>query len=195
MSDLSQQFGPAAAGGIGKLAKRTGPTAPPKEPSYTEPEVENDTYDDDIDLTEADGSWEDSAPPSERDDAFPVAVYLLPDVARKLTKLRRSTHKTNADLGLDAIDHWHRRGQLGKLIAQRQVGPRKRPKDSLFPERRGGGRATTGQHRKLWTLQATLPELEIIDGLVEKFEANSRSELVSVALEARYGTKARKSAS
>ena len=193
MSDLSQQFGPAAAGGgIGKLSKRTASTTGSTDAS---PIVDNDTHDDDPALLQSQDSWDESAPPSERDDAFPVAVYLLPEVARKLTQIRRSTGQTNADMSLDSIDHWHRRGQLGKLIAQRQVGTRKRTKDSIFPERRGGGRAKTGQHRKLWTLQATLPELKVIDNLVEEFGANSRSELVSVALEARYGAKARKGTS
>lgn len=193
MSDLSQQFGPAAAGGgIGKLSKRTAPTTETKEAS---PSSKNATYNDDLAPVEPHDSWDEIASPTERDDTFPVAVYLLPEVAWKLTQIRRTTGQTNADLSLDAIDHWHRRDQLGKLVAQRQMGPRKRPKDSLFPERRGGGRAKHGQHRKLWTLQATLPELKILDDLVEKVDANSRSELVSVALEARYGRKARKGTS
>lgn len=122
-------------------------------------------------------------------DAFPVGVYLLPDVIRNITRVRRKTGKQNAEIAMDAIDNAHRRGRLGKLVLKRAQGP-KRPSSSLFPsrQRHSGGRiAQPG--RKLWTFQATKAEKAVLERLVDEYQAASVSELVSVAVEALHTPK------
>ncbi|MFC7331383.1 hypothetical protein [Marinactinospora rubrisoli] len=188
--DLSNMFGTSGAQeakeGFHKLPKRAEPSEPspgvvqPTAPLHDPDPVPSfeDGFDDDWEVSEG----------AAEDDAFSVGIYLLPETARAITQMRRKKGKLNVDIALDAIDHVHRRGQLEKLLVQRRSGPR-RPKDSLFPARRRHPRATRGQTRKLWSFQATQREIAVLDELVEKFGASSRSELVSVALEARYSPK------
>lgn len=126
---------------------------------------------------------------SDNIDAFPVGVYLLPDVIRNISRLRRRTGKQNAEIAMDAIDNAHRRGRLGKLVLKRAQGP-KRPSNSLFPSRQrysGGRVAQPG--RKLWTFQATKAEKLVLERLMDEHQAASVSELVSVAVEALHAPK------
>jgi hypothetical protein len=76
------------------------------------------------------------------------------------------------------------RAQLPDLIAVRHAGSVRRSVDeSLFPHRAGNA-AGKGASRRMWVIRLTPGELEAIDGLIDKFGAASRSELISVAVEA-----------
>lgn len=121
-------------------------------------------------------------------------MYVLPDVARALDDERRRSGRTNAELAYDALDAVHDR--LPDLVAARQAGGA-RPADSLFPGRRSRtprATAAVDGRRRLWSLQATAAELDVLDGLVEGTGARSRSEVVSCALEAVYAPRGRRRA-
>lgn len=121
------------------------------------------------------------------DTSYQVGVYVHPH-ARSAAIGRRKTEKiTNAEIVFDAIDAVQHR--LEGLIRERRV--KARPESSLFPGRvrrgrKAGGGVTTLEgdaRRVLWQFRASGAELEVIDRLMERSGAESRSELVAVALE------------
>lgn len=125
---------------------------------------------------------------------FQVSAYVLPDVVRALEAARRRTGRTNAELVYDALDAVHDR--LPELVAARQAGGA-RPADSLFPGRRSRtprAAAAVDGRRRLWSLQATAAELDVLDGLVDGAGARSRSEVISCAVEAVYAPRGRRRA-
>ena len=119
--------------------------------------------------------------------SYQVPVYVHPGVRTAATTLRKTEKLTNAEVAFNAIDEVQHR--LAGLIRDRRL--QARPDSSLFPGRvrrgrlSGGGAATpVGEVRRvLWGFRATGAELEIIDRLVADNGAESRSELVAVALE------------
>jgi hypothetical protein len=109
-----------------------------------------------------------------------VSVYLLPAALQAVRREVRRTKRTNADMAFTAIDATHR--DLPELVARRRIIPRE--EGSLFPSR-VRHRATGDESRRiLWSMQATPDELQVIDQLVDDTGAASRSELISVAVEA-----------
>jgi hypothetical protein len=123
---------------------------------------------------------------SSTEDSFQISVYLLPEAKTVAGQIRATEGKTNAEIAFDAIDAVH--SDLPGLLEQRRVSPR--PENSLFPARRRkrNRRVPAGQggagRRVLWALQVTDEEAKILDGLVQTVGAESRSELISVAMEA-----------
>lgn len=135
-----------------------------------------------------------TALPPKKAATYQVSVYLLPAAVQAAERIRRRSRKFNADIAFDALDAL--REDLNDLVAARQTAGR--PADSLFPGRRGGSTRTTAAQqgrRQLWSLQATQVELEVMDQLAEKAGADSRSELISVAVEAYLAPPRRRSSS
>ena len=119
--------------------------------------------------------------------SYQVPVYVHPGVRNAATDRRKTDKLTNAEIAFDALDEVQHR--LTALIRDRRL--QARPDSSLFPGRirrgrlaGGGAAAAVGDARRvLWGFRATGAELEIIDRLVTDTGAESRSELVAVALE------------
>jgi hypothetical protein len=115
---------------------------------------------------------------------FQVSVYLLPAAAAAAEQLRRRRSSQNAAIAFDALDRY--RDELRNLIADRKTSA-VRPSGSMFPNRMSNStRSAAAQQgrRQLWSLQATEDELTILDQLAADSGASSRSELISVAMEA-----------
>lgn len=123
----------------------------------------------------------------EPDTSYQVPVYLHPAAKAAATARRKEHQLTNAEIAFDSIDAVQHR--LDRLIADRRH--RARPDNSLFPGRtrrgrlNGGGAANAAgdARRVLWGFRATGDEVAVIDRLVTRSGAESRSELVAVALE------------
>ena len=119
--------------------------------------------------------------------SFQTVVYVHPKVKAIATAQRREQKMSNAEIAFDAIDAVQHR--LSGLIRTRRL--QSRPESSLFPGRvrrgrlsGGGAAAAAGEARRvLWGFRATSQELAVIDRLVERSGAESRSELVATALE------------
>lgn len=119
--------------------------------------------------------------------SYQVPVYVHPGVRVAATTKRKTEKLTNAEIAFNAIDEVQHR--LAGLVRDRRL--QARPDSSLFPDRvrrgrlGGGGAASTDgdARRVLWGFRATGAELEIIDRLADDCGAESRSELVAVALE------------
>ena len=119
--------------------------------------------------------------------SYQVVVYVHPSAKSAATTQRREQKVSNAEIAFDAIDAVQHR--LDGLIKTRRL--QRRPDSSLFPGRvrrgrvsGGGAAATAGDARRvLWGFRATGQELAVIDRLVERTGAESRSELVATALE------------
>jgi hypothetical protein len=199
--DLSDAFGPS---GKSKAAERLGgllpsraaePVAPgPQQPEAAEPEPAP-THAEEPSPPEAGAPSETVAaspataePVTMSSDhsysagaAKQINTWVLPEVKQYLKGRRRQTGKTNAELAFDAIDATA--AQLHDLLGTRRT--RNREPGSLFP-----GRVQTrliATNRELWSIQATPAEIKVIDHLVDQTGAESRSELLSVALEQHYG--------
>ena len=135
------------------------------------------------------GSQTRSASSAELDPStsYQVPVYVHPGVRVAATTKRKTEKLTNAEIALNAIDEVQHR--LAGLVRDRRL--QARPDNSLFPGRvrrgrlgGGGAVSTDGDARRvLWGFRATGAELEIIDRLASASGAESRSELVAVALE------------
>lgn len=124
---------------------------------------------------------------SDPNSSYPVPVYLHPAVRTAAVSQRKETKCTNAEIAFNAIDDVQHR--LPGLIRDRRL--QARPETSLFPARvrrgrfaGGGAAASAGDARRvLFQFRATDAELEIIDRLVGEHGAESRSELIAVAME------------
>ena len=127
------------------------------------------------------------APAADDQTSYQVVVYVHPSVKAVATSQRREQKVSNAEIAFDAIDAVQHR--LDGLIKTRRL--QSRPDSSLFPGRvrrgrvsGGGAAAAAGEARRiLWGFRATGQELAVIDRLVERSGAESRSELVATALE------------
>lgn len=115
----------------------------------------------------------------------PVSVYVLADVA-EAARRRRRKHRgsSHADIALDAIEA--RRHELAALVAQRRSNTVRAAGD-LFPARGARRRRGDGAPRVLWTIFLTADEIQVVDRLAAEVGAASRSELISVAVEAELG--------
>lgn len=119
--------------------------------------------------------------------SYQVPVYVHPAVRTAAVTRRKEDKLTNAEIAFNALDEVQHR--LPGLIRDRRL--QARPENSLFPGRirrgrlgGGGAASTAGEARRvLWQMRATSGELEVIDGLVERSGAESRSELIAVAME------------
>lgn len=112
---------------------------------------------------------------------YAISVYVLPSARDAAAGRRKREGLTNAQIAFDAVDACQHR--LAGLVQTRRTTPR--AENSLFPAR-VTRRAEPGadQRRVLYQLRATREEIAILDRLTEQAGAESRSELVSVALEA-----------
>jgi hypothetical protein len=109
-------------------------------------------------------------------------VYVLPAVAEAARRYRRSHRGTShADIALDAIEA--RRDELEALVAERH-SMTVRAAGELFPARGSRRRRSDGTPRVLWTIFLTAAEIRVVDRLATEVGAASRSELISVAVEA-----------
>lgn len=116
----------------------------------------------------------------------PVSVYVLPAVAEAARRHRRRHRGTShADVALDAIEA--HRDDLAALVAQRHSATVRAAGD-LFPARGSRRRRSDGAPRVLWTIFLTQAEIQVVDRLTAEAAAASRSELISVAVEAELGT-------
>lgn len=126
------------------------------------------------------------APEPGADTSFQVQVYVLPGVLSAASRRRKDDGLTNAEVAFDAVDAVQSR--LPGLVRDRRTKPRQ--EGSLFPARavrrpRAGADAGATEGRRVpWVMRCTAAELEVLDRLVASTGAESRSELVSVALEA-----------
>lgn len=114
---------------------------------------------------------------------FQVPTYVRAKVKSAAQQRRAREQQTNAELAFEAIDATF--ADLHELLRQRRTTTR-RP-DSLFPprQRRVHGSSTQPDTRVVpWVIQATAAEIAVLDGLVGELGAESRSELIAVALEA-----------
>ena len=113
---------------------------------------------------------------------FQVPVYVLPEVKVVAEQRRKEDRRiTNAQIAFDAIDSTFE--NLSILLRSRRMIDR--PRDSLFPSRRAPrNKVSLAERRVLWAIQATADELEVLDGLVTELNAESRSDLISTAVEA-----------
>lgn len=115
--------------------------------------------------------------------SFQVPAYVLPSVKNAAQQRRVRDRLTNAEIAFAAIDASF--AQLHQLIRARRTvdrGP-----TSLFPPRTRramGSSAQPDTRRVPWVLQATAEEMSVLDGLVTELGAESRSELIAIALEA-----------
>jgi hypothetical protein len=118
-------------------------------------------------------------------DTMPVSVYVLPSVAEAARRHRRKHRGTShADIALDAIEA--RRDELSALVARRH-STTVRAAGGLFPARGARRRRSDGTPRVLWTIFLTEAEIQVVDRLSAEVGAASRSELISVAVEAEIG--------
>lgn len=114
---------------------------------------------------------------------FQVPTYVRTQVKSAAQQRRARDQQTNAELAFEAIDATF--ADLHELLRQRRTTAR-RP-DSLFPprQRRVQGSSAQPDTRVVpWVIQATAAEIAVLDGLVGELGAESRSELIAVALEA-----------
>jgi hypothetical protein len=212
--DLTQTFGPPAKSLSGLLPPRTpAPREQPPPAADTTTEEPTPPPADDRPRRPADATPADPGPPADppapaprrrtssprrtptasvapaeahQAPSYQISVYVLPEIKDAAAQRRTDENKTNAEIAFDAIDAVQHR--LTGLIRERRTQPR--PESSLFPARARRSRpgpsstAPTEGRRVLWAFRATSPELEVIDRLVKTNGAESRSELVAVALEA-----------
>lgn len=119
-------------------------------------------------------------------ETMPVSVYVQPTVAEAARRYRRKHRGTShADIALDAIEA--RRNELSALVTQRHSATI-RAAGELFPARGSRRRRRDGTPRVLWTIFLTAAEIQVIDRLTTETGAASRSELISVAVEAELGS-------
>lgn len=215
MPDLSEQFGGSARAGLGELlpprpaGRATSP--PPRgddpEPPRTAPTADRSDEDDavvaDEVATEPDRSPEPGSRPRtssrrlqpapaqvSQSQSFQVATYIRPAVKTAAQQRRARDRATNAEIAFEAIDATF--SGLQQLLQRRRTVQRK--PDSLFPartRRRFGTSAQPETRMVPWVLQATACEIKVLDDLVSELGAESRSELIAVALEAHLQPKRR----
>lgn len=213
MPDLSKQFGGSARGSLGSLLPprplarpaQVPHTADPEPPPALEPEP---PAQDEAAIADGAASDPDPAPaarsrtrtPSRRlqpapaqmssSQSFQVATYVRPAVKAAAQQRRTRDRATNAEIAFEAIDATFSR--LQQLLQQRRTV--QRHPDSLFPARtrRQFGSSAQPETRMVpWVLQATADEIKVLDDLVSELGAESRSELIAVALEAHLQPKRR----
>lgn len=112
-----------------------------------------------------------------------IAVYITTDAVTTARAIRRPG-VTNAHIALRAVEDMH--GKLKELVATRRAGESREvlPGSSLFPSRSGTAAGTRNVRRVLWAVRLTPAEVAVVDDLARAAGAASRSELVSVAVEA-----------
>lgn len=117
-----------------------------------------------------------------------VSVYILPEVLHSLREDREASRMLNSTIAFDAIDNAIKKGWMQWLVQRRHVVPR--PKDSLFPDRsttrRARSRRVREPKRRQWQAFLTQQEIDIIDDLAKTYNAESMSEIISVAVEAMF---------
>ena len=120
----------------------------------------------------------------------PVSVYIRPDVlAIARRRIRGRQRMAHAEIAIEAIEAQH--FQLAELVAARHT-TQVRPGSGLFPARHVLRRGGDGPRRVLWTIFLTGAEIAVIDQLCEEHHAQSRSELISAAVEAHLTPRSRR---
>lgn len=108
-----------------------------------------------------------------------ITVYVRPHVPAAIRADKAG--RTNATVVYNAIEGCQ--DQLPALLAARHSPPA--TANTLFAHQPGD---RAGEQRVPWTFKATPANRAVLDRLATRFAATSRSELISVALEAAYPT-------
>lgn len=106
-------------------------------------------------------------------------MYVLPHVPKQIRAAKRG--RTNATVVYDAIESFL--SELPALLAARHSTPTPTPGGGLFVRQTADAHDDT---RIPWTFKVTPTNRAVLDGLVDRLGAASRSELVSVVLEHAY---------
>ncbi|MDN5932063.1 MAG: hypothetical protein L0I24_13530 [Pseudonocardia sp.] len=214
MPDLSEQFGGSARAGLGELLpprsagrataapRDVDPDLPLPAPMAERPDEDAAVVDDEV-TAGPDSSPEARSRPRtpsrrlqpapaqvSRSQSFQVATYVRPAIKTAAQQRRARDRATNAEIAFEAIDATF--SSLQQLLQHRRTVQRK--PDSLFPartRRRFGTSAQPETRMVPWVLQATADEIKVLDDLVSELGADSRSELIAVALEAHLQPKRR----
>lgn len=182
-TDLSQTFGTAAASSLqGRLPARPKPA----EPSPDDPAT--DSHDQSV--TEIPTPASPSATKQQTqasattETKVQLSAYVLPHVPEAIEESKGE--RTNALVVFDAIEALQDR--LPMLLESRHQPLTADPAGSggLFRRSASDVRRTVRQHRRPWTFKVDPGNRAVLDELASRYGANSRSELVSVALEATY---------
>jgi hypothetical protein len=116
-----------------------------------------------------------------------ITVYLTTEAVEGARKMR-SAGVTNGHIALLAIEALQDR--LHELVAARRGSDRKEAitEPTLFPPRSGTAAKSSKPRRTMWSVRLTPAEIDVLQRLVAATGAASRSELVSVAVEAYVGS-------
>lgn len=116
-----------------------------------------------------------------------ITIYLSTQ-ALAAVRASRSPGVTNAHIALQAIEATH--DKLRELIVERRGGQHAEPAPTsgLFPPRSGSAARASAVRRVMWSVRLTPAEVDVVDQLAAATGAASRSELVSVAVEAYMST-------
>lgn len=112
------------------------------------------------------------------------SVYLLPEAIIKARTLKQEGNSF-AETATNALDAALDKGLLEHLVRRRRQV--ERPANSRFPARRAVRKTTKrpspGSSRTTWQPRFSMAELRVIDAMQTQVGAQSRSELISVAVE------------
>jgi hypothetical protein len=166
------------------VTSSSGPSEPPTDRAAEPVEPGEDRYPDRVELSAEPGATTSDGEGTQP--SYQTSIYVLPELRDAVAAHRRGGDpRTNAEFAFDAIDAVQ--DQLSELLRTRRAQPR--ADSSLFPPRIRANRQASNEARRgrvLWTMRATGEELDVINKLVDRVGADSRSELVAVALEACY---------
>lgn len=116
-----------------------------------------------------------------------ITVYITPEAVEG-ARLMRSAGVTNGHIALRAIEALQDR--LRELVVARRGSDRQEAitEPTLFPPRSGTAAKARTPRRTMWSVRLTPAEIDVLDRLAKTVGAASRSELVSVAVEAYVGS-------
>jgi hypothetical protein len=195
VSNLSDIFGPPAAGGglAGRLTPVTPAAVPANPPAVPAAIPQAPTPANPVATPVAAPVADPPAPPPAAPIADPkatspassnaddettrqITVYVLPHIPELLRSSKQG--RTNAAVVYDAIEAAQH--GIPALLAARQATPDPGT-GGLFARHSGDQRGEAG--RVPWTFKTTPSNRQVLDQLVKKYRAASRSELVSTVLE------------
>jgi hypothetical protein len=112
-----------------------------------------------------------------------ITIYITPE-AVEAARLMRRPGVTNAHIALQAVEALQ--DKLRDLVKARRSSDRTQTltDTGLFPARSGTAAKSSMPRRTMWSVRLTRAEIDVLDRLGAAVGAASRSELVSVAVEA-----------